>query len=79
VDAVVSRLQPVVRLGHCMHWLSCTAALLLGLCRPLKDCHDLHHGVSANLLYGFERFNLQNIQSGHVNMTFERESHLKFI
>jgi hypothetical protein len=57
-DAVGSRLQPVVRLGHCMHWLSCTAPLLLGLCRPLKDCHGLHHGVSANLLYGFERFNL---------------------
>jgi hypothetical protein len=24
------------------------------------------HGVSANLLYGFERFILQNIQSDHV-------------
>jgi hypothetical protein len=27
-------------------------------------------GVSANLLYGFERFILQNVQSGHVKVTF---------
>jgi hypothetical protein len=35
---------------------------------------DLWEGeVSTEPLYGFERFNLQNVQSSHVNMTFERE------
>jgi hypothetical protein len=29
--------------------------------------------VSANLLYGFERFILQSVQSGHVKMTFSKE------
>ena len=27
----------------CLHWVSCTAAVVLGLCRTLKDRHDLHH------------------------------------
>src|SRR5215217_528036 len=27
----------------CLHWSSCTAAMLLDLCRMLKDRHDLHH------------------------------------
>jgi hypothetical protein len=29
--------------------------------------------VSADRLYGFERFILQSVQSGHVKMTFERK------
>ena len=29
--------------------------------------------VSADCLYGFERFILQSLQRGHVKMTFERE------
>jgi hypothetical protein len=33
-------------------------------------------GVSANLLYGFEQFILQSVQSGHVKVTFSREGHL---
>jgi Double zinc ribbon/Adenylate and Guanylate cyclase catalytic domain len=33
-------------------------------------------GVSANCLYGFERFILQSLQSGYVKVTFEREGHL---
>jgi hypothetical protein len=34
-------------------------------------------GVSANLLYGFERFILQSVRSGHVKLTFEREGRLE--
>jgi hypothetical protein len=30
-------------------------------------------GVSANLLYGFEQFILQSVQSGLIKVTFERE------
>jgi hypothetical protein len=31
--------------------------------------------VSANRLYGFERFNLQSVQSGHVKVTFLLKCH----
>jgi hypothetical protein len=37
---------------------------------------DTGSGVSVNRLYGCERFILQSIQSGHVNVTFEREGHV---
>jgi hypothetical protein len=42
---------------------------------PIDRKSSAHGGieVSANLLYGFEQFNLQSVQSGHVKMTFERE------
>jgi hypothetical protein len=38
----------------------------------------LHLGlaVSANRRYGFERFILQNLQSGYVKVTFLRKSHV---
>jgi hypothetical protein len=37
------------------------------------------HEVSADRLYGFERFILQSVQSGHAKMTFEREGHRRRI
>jgi hypothetical protein len=33
--------------------------------------------VSANRLYGFERFILQRAQNGHAKVTFEREGRLE--
>jgi hypothetical protein len=36
----------------------------------------VHDGISANLLYGFERFMLQSIQSGHVKVTFLLKGHV---
>jgi hypothetical protein len=36
----------------------------------------LRYGVSANLLYGFERFILQSVQSDHVKVTFSGEGHV---
>src|SRR5262245_53618141 len=41
-------------------------------CR-LSHIPSCRSGVSANLLYGFEQFILQSVQSGHVKVTFERE------
>jgi uncharacterized membrane protein len=37
--------------------------------------HTRDDGISANLLYGFERFILQSVQSGHVKMTFSAHRH----
>ncbi len=35
----------------------------------------LGSAVSANRLYGFERFILQNVQGSHMKMTFLKERH----
>jgi hypothetical protein len=34
------------------------------------------HGVSVNLLYGFERFILQSVQTGHAKVTFLLKGHV---